>query len=124
MRGDGCSDAWNTNFLPADNTYSLLNQLVTEFGPSKEGAELSSFTALQKSIKAEARYYLPEVRCSSTARINPDYPTIYERNSAWVMEFLPFDNKEEMEHLLERRYPMWDSLIYPDGLPDRVFLST
>lgn len=54
---------------------------------------------------APIHFNLPEVACSTPPRVNPDYPTIYERNAAWVRRFLPFPSAEALERMLENRYP-------------------
>jgi hypothetical protein len=69
-------------------------------------------------------FFLPELSCGTTARIHPAYPTIYEDNAAWVARFVPFASEEAMTRALERRYPMWDCLCFPDGITERVFHST
>ncbi|MFI7102610.1 terpene synthase family protein [Streptomyces sp. NPDC050161] len=70
------------------------------------------------------RYRLPLVACSSVAKVNSDYPTIYEENAAWVREFLPFPDADAQGRMLENRYPLWDSLVYPTGLAQRVVDSS
>jgi hypothetical protein len=69
-------------------------------------------------------FQLSEVACRTRPRINVEYPTIYEDNAAWVAEFLPFADAEAMLSMLECRYPMWDSLVYPRGLAERVTHSS
>ncbi|ATL69228.1 terpene synthase [Nocardia terpenica] len=62
--------------------------------------------------------------CRTLAKVNPDYPTIYEHNAAWVRRFLPFPDATAMSLMLENRYPLWESLVYPSGLAGRVFHSS
>ncbi|MFF3710851.1 terpene synthase family protein [Streptomyces phaeochromogenes] len=69
-------------------------------------------------------FRLPEVACRTRPRINADYPTIYEDNAAWVSEFLPVPDTRARLRMLESRYPMWDSLVYPRGLAERVTHSS
>ncbi|MEV0385021.1 terpene synthase family protein [Nonomuraea sp. NPDC050643] len=69
-------------------------------------------------------FRLPEVACRTRPRINVEYPTIYEDNAAWVAEFLPLTDPEAMRSLLECRYPMWDSMVYPQGIAERVTHSS
>jgi len=45
---------------------------------------------------------------------------IYEDNAAWVRKFLPFDGTAAMLRMLKCCYPMWDSLIFPSGIAERV----
>ncbi|MGW2597145.1 hypothetical protein [Streptomyces klenkii] len=91
---------------------------------------MDTFPGPQGLVNSGAVYSLPETVCSTVARVNPDYPTIYERNAAWVMQFLPFDIPEKegtrtpFEQLLENRYPLWESLVYPVGIAERVFHSS
>ncbi|KZM72627.1 terpene synthase [Nocardia terpenica] len=62
--------------------------------------------------------------CRTPARVNPDYPTIYEQNAAWVRRFLPFTDAAAMSRFFEQRYAYFESLIYPTGLPGRVVHSS
>ncbi|MFE0173253.1 terpene synthase family protein [Streptomyces sp. NPDC059002] len=68
--------------------------------------------------------HLPSLACSTTAKVNPDYPTIYEHNAAWVMAFLPFADPESLGRMLEHRYPLWESMVFSVGLPERVAHSS
>ncbi|MFE6690957.1 terpene synthase family protein [Streptomyces sp. NPDC057743] len=68
--------------------------------------------------------HFPALACSTTAKVNPDYPTIYEHNAAWVRAFLPFSNSEALGRMLAHRYPLWESMVYPVGLPERVAHSS
>lgn len=56
-------------------------------------------------LRPDLRYHLPAPVCSTPARINPDYPTIYERNAAWVRRFLPFPDDTARSRVMENRYP-------------------
>ncbi|WP_225727245.1 MULTISPECIES: terpene synthase family protein [unclassified Nocardia] len=77
-----------------------------------------------ETIRADRSFRMPEPICRTTARINPSYPTIYEDNATWVRRFLPLDDSTAMSCLFERRYPMFDAMVYPAGLPDRVTHSS
>ncbi|MFI9508473.1 terpene synthase family protein [Nocardia sp. NPDC052566] len=79
---------------------------------------------LDRLLEPGAQYRLPDPVCSTAAKVNPDYPTIYERNAAWVRTFLPFPDERALSHMLEDRYPLWESLVYPTGLPARVVDSS
>lgn len=67
-----------------------------------------------------ASYRLPEVVCSTAPKIHPDYPVIYEKNATWMREFVPFSNHEAFLRVLAQRHAMWDSLIFPHGIAERV----
>ena len=69
-------------------------------------------------------FRLPEVACRTRPRVNAEYPTIYEDNADWMERFLPFPNAEAKRWMLECRYPMWDSLVYPRGRAERVTHSS
>ncbi|MEU1171035.1 terpene synthase family protein [Streptomyces microflavus] len=65
-------------------------------------------------------YELHEVPCHTRARINPQYPQIYEDNAAWLRTFLPFPDSAAEQRVLECRYPLWDAMVLPDGAARRV----
>ncbi|MEG8184410.1 terpene synthase [Nocardia terpenica] len=75
-------------------------------------------------IRHHRRVRIPEPMCRTRARVNPDYPTIYEDHAAWVRRFLPFTDAAAMSRFFEQRYAFFESLIYPTGLPDRVVHSS
>ncbi|ATL69225.1 terpene synthase [Nocardia terpenica] len=54
------------------------------------------------------------------AKLNPDYPTIYEHNADWVRRFLPFSDEQSISRILEARYPLSEALQFPKGLPGRI----
>lgn len=71
------------------------------------------------------RYFrIPEPVCHTEAHINPEYPAIYERHAAWCRRLLPFVDAAAMTQFFERRYPMFDALIFPAGLPQRIVHSS
>lgn len=76
-------------------------------------------------LTSGARFRQPELACSAPVRINPHYPVVYERNAAWIAEFLPLEGPPDLHRILERRYPMWDCLTFPDcTLLDRLTWSS
>jgi hypothetical protein len=83
-----------------------------------------STTMPKQLLRPGTRYRLPEVVCSTIPKVNVDYPTIYERNAAWVRDLLPFSDTTTMLRMLENRYPLWESLVYPTGMAERVFRSS
>lgn len=68
-------------------------------------------------------FRIPEPTCHTKSRINPEYPMIYEHHAAWSRRLLPFVDAAAMMQFFERRYPMFDALIFPAGLPQRVVHS-
>lgn len=66
-------------------------------------------------------FRLGEVACSTRPRIHPEFPTIYEQNAAWTAEFLPAPTEQTRRRMLEMCYPAWDTMVFPDGIADRVF---
>ncbi|ATL69182.1 terpene synthase [Nocardia terpenica] len=59
--------------------------------------------------------------CRTLAKVNPDYPTIYEHNAAWVRRFLPLPDATAVSRKLEQRIPLWESMLFPTGIAGRVF---
>ncbi|MEG8184228.1 hypothetical protein GZH49_37850 [Nocardia terpenica] len=76
------------------------------------------------SIRPGTEVYFPEPVCRTLAQVNPDYPTIYEHNAAWVRKFIPFESRAGMLRMLAHRYPFWESMIYPSGIAGRVVHSS
>ncbi|NQE91251.1 terpene synthase family protein [Nocardia terpenica] len=81
-------------------------------------------TATAVPTRPECAYVVPAPVCRTPARVNPEYPMIYEDNAAWVRRFVPFDGAEAMSRFFERRYALFDSMIYPTGLPSRLVHSS
>lgn len=77
-----------------------------------------------ETISFDRSLRIPEPVCRTPARINPAYPTIYEDNAAWARRFLPFSGSAAMSSFFERRYALFEALIYPAGLPGRVAQSS
>ncbi|MEG8184229.1 terpene synthase [Nocardia terpenica] len=76
--------------------------------------------ALYPRIEPGSECTIPEPVCRTLPKVNPDYPTIYEHNAAWVRRFFPFPSRIASLRMLEYRYPLWDCLLYPTGLAGRV----
>ncbi len=81
-------------------------------------------TAPHQVLTPGETFRWPPLVCSTTAKVNPDYPTIYEHNAAWAAAFLPFSHPAELGRMLEHRYPLWESMVYSVGLPHRVAHSS
>ncbi|BAV75159.1 terpene synthase family protein [Pseudomonas chlororaphis subsp. aurantiaca] len=68
-----------------------------------------------------ADYDLPAMPCSVPARINPHYPTIRERHAAWSYKFLPVREPHKIPRGIAQLDALFDSLTFPDGMPDRIY---
>jgi hypothetical protein len=112
----------------AGYSFHLLINVIArypEYSRKRNGVAMT-FAALghEPLLLAGVRYQLQEPTCTTKATVNPDYPTIYEDNAAWVMDFLPFPNTNAMLRLMENRYPLWECLVYPKGVAERVYHSS
>lgn len=81
-------------------------------------------TANTRTTSGLSSFRIPEPICHTKPRINPEYPTIYEHHAAWSRRLLPFVDAAAVAQFFERRYPMFDALIFPAGLPQRVVHSS
>ena len=87
--------------------------------------DCSSTSKLRPLLATGTRYILPPLRCSGPEKVHPDYPEIYERNAAWVREYIPRSgSRKTVEYLMESRIPFFDCLVYPFCIADRVFQSS
>ncbi|MNQ18223.1 (+)-caryolan-1-ol synthase [compost metagenome] len=76
--------------------------------------------AAKQGRELVADYELPEVPCGVPPRINTCYPTIRERHAAWVYQFVPPLHPGTLQRGIAQMDAMYDSLVFPDGVPERV----
>jgi hypothetical protein len=68
-----------------------------------------------------ANYNLPEIPCSVKPRINTHYPAIRARHADWIYQFIPPLHQGALQRSIEQIDVMYDSLVFPSGIPERVF---
>jgi terpene synthase-like protein len=66
-------------------------------------------------------YVVAEVPCNLQPQIHPDYPTIRYKHADWVFNHFPFCRPGRLPRAIEQCDALYDSLVIPVGIGERVF---